>query len=83
VHPLAGIIAAFARAVSGVQVLVRCFSETAQQRIICESHEPSRFCGAVVGAACRRARPDAAGGGKGLLESGVKAYLAQNFFAPY
>ena len=82
VHPLAGIIAAFARAVSGVQVRWSDgFSETAQQRIYFANHT-SHLDFVVLWSALpadvrARTRPVAA---KDYWESGVKAYLAQNVF---
>jgi 1-acyl-sn-glycerol-3-phosphate acyltransferase len=82
VHPLAGIIAAFARAVSGVQVRWSDgFSETARQRIYFANHA-SHLDFVVLWSALpadvrARTRPVAA---KDYWESGVKAYLAQNVF---
>ncbi len=82
VHPLAGIIAAFARAVSGVQVRwFDGFSYTARQRIYFANHT-SHLDFVVLWSALpadvrARTRPVAA---KDYWESGVKAYLAQNVF---
>ena len=82
VHPLAGIIAAFARAVSGVQVRWSDgFSDTGRQRIYFANHT-SHLDFVVLWSALpadvrARTRPVAA---KDYWESGVKAYLAQNVF---
>ena len=82
VHPLAGIIAAFARAISGVQVRGSDgFSDTARQRIYFANHT-SHLDFVVLWSALpaemrARTRPVAA---KDYWESGVKAYLAQNVF---
>jgi 1-acyl-sn-glycerol-3-phosphate acyltransferase len=81
-HPLAGIIAAFARAVSGVQVRWSDgFSDTTRQRIYFANHT-SHLDFVVLWSALPadvrgRTRPVAA---KDYWESGVKAYLAQNVF---
>jgi len=82
VHPLAGIIAAFARAVSGVQVRWSDgFSETAQQRIYFANHTSHLdfvvLWSALPAEVRGRTRPVAA---KDYWEGGVKAYLAQNVF---
>jgi 1-acyl-sn-glycerol-3-phosphate acyltransferase len=82
VHPLAGIIAAFARAISGVQVRWSDgFSDTARQRIYFANHTSHLdfvVLWSVLPAEVRaRTRPVAA---KDYWESGVKAYLAQNVF---
>ena len=82
VHPLAGIIAAFARAVSGVQVRWSDdFSGTARQRIYFANHTSHLdfvvLWSALPAEARGRTRPVAA---KDYWESGVKAYLAQNVF---
>ena len=82
VHPLAGIIAAFARAVSGVQVRWSDdFSGTARQRIYFANHTSHLdfvvLWSALPAEVRRRTRPVAA---KDYWESGVKAYLAQNVF---
>ena len=82
VHPLAGIIAAFARAVSGVQVRWSDgFSETARQRIYFANHTSHLdfvvLWSALPAEVRGRARPVAA---KDYWESGVKAYLARNVF---
>ena len=82
VHPLAGIIAAFARAISGVQVHGSDgFSGTARQRIYFANHT-SHLDFVVLWAALpaevrARTRPVAA---KDYWESGGKAYLARNVF---
>jgi 1-acyl-sn-glycerol-3-phosphate acyltransferase len=82
VHPLAGIIAAFARAISGVQVRGSDgFSDGARQRIYFANHT-SHLDFVVLWSALPaevrvRTRPVAA---KDYWESGVKAYLAQNVF---
>ena len=82
VHPLAGIIAAIARAVSGVQVRGSDgFSDVARQRIYFANHT-SHLDFVVLWSALPaevrvRTRPVAA---KDYWESGVKAYLAQNVF---
>jgi 1-acyl-sn-glycerol-3-phosphate acyltransferase len=82
VHPLAGIIAAFARAVSGVQVRWSDgFSDTARQRIYFANHTSHLdfvvLWSALPAEVRGRTRPVAA---KDYWESGVKAYLAQNVF---
>jgi len=82
VHPLAGIIAAFARAVSGVQVRWSdAFSDTARQRIYFANHTSHLdfvvLWSALPAEVRGRTRPVAA---KDYWESGVKAYLAQNVF---
>ena len=82
VHPLAGIIAAFARAVSGVQVRWSDrFSETARQRIYFANHTSHLdfvvLWSALPAEVRGRTRPVAA---KDYWEGGVKAYLAQNVF---
>jgi 1-acyl-sn-glycerol-3-phosphate acyltransferase len=82
VHPLAGIIAAFARAISGVQVRGSDdFSETPRQRIYFANHTSHLdfvvLWSALPAEARARTRPVAA---KDYWESGVKAYLAQNVF---
>ena len=81
-HPLAGVIAALARAISGVQL--RCAdapSETARQRIYFANHTSHLdfivLWSALPAAVRARTRPVAA---KDYWESGVKAYLAQNVF---
>jgi 1-acyl-sn-glycerol-3-phosphate acyltransferase len=82
VHPLAGIIAAFTRAISGVQVRRSDgFSDMARQRIYFANHT-SHLDFVVLWSALpaelrARTRPVAA---KDYWESGVKAYLAQNVF---
>ena len=82
VHPLAGIMAAFARAISGVQVRGSDgFSDTARQRIYFANHTSHLdfvvLWSALPAAVRARTRPVAA---KDYWESGVKAYLAQNVF---
>ena len=82
VHPLAGVIAAFARAISGVQVRGSDgFSDGAGQRIYFANHTSHLdfvVLWSVLPAEVRaRTRPVAA---KDYWESGVKAYLAQNVF---
>jgi 1-acyl-sn-glycerol-3-phosphate acyltransferase len=82
VHPLAGIIAAFARAVSGVQVRWSDgFSDTARRRIYFANHTSHLdfvvLWSALPAGVRARTRPVAA---KDYWESGVKAYLAQNVF---
>ena len=82
VHPLAGIIAAFARAVSGVQVCWSDgFSDTARQRIYFANHTSHLdfvvLWSALPAEVRGRTRPVAA---KDYWESGVKAYLAQSVF---
>ena len=82
VHPLAGIIAAFARAVSGVQVRWSDgFSDTRRQRIYFANHTSHLdfvvLWSALPAEVRGRTRPVAA---KDYWESGVKAYLAQNVF---
>ena len=82
VHPLAGIIAAFARTISGVQVRWRDgLFETARQRIYFANHTSHLdfvvLWSALPAEARARTRPVAA---KDYWENGVKAYLAQNVF---
>jgi 1-acyl-sn-glycerol-3-phosphate acyltransferase len=82
VHPLAGIIAAFARTISGVQVRwTEAVFETARQRIYFANHTSHLdfvvLWSALPAEARARMRPVAA---KDYWESGVKAYLAQNVF---
>lgn len=82
VHPLAGIIAAFARAVSGVQVRWSDgFSDTARQRIYFANHTSHLdfvvLWSALPAEVRARTRPVAA---KDYWENGVKAYLARNVF---
>jgi len=82
VHPLAGIIAAFARAVSGVQVRwSEGLSDTARQRIYFANHTSHLdfvvLWSALPAEVRGRTRPVAA---KDYWESGVKAYLARNVF---
>jgi 1-acyl-sn-glycerol-3-phosphate acyltransferase len=82
VHPLAGIIAAFARTISGVQVRwTDTLFETARQRIYFANHTSHLdfvvLWSALPAEARARTRPVAA---KDYWESGVKAYLAQNVF---
>ena len=82
VHPLAGIIAAFARAISGVQVRGSDgFSETPRQRIYFANHTSHLdfvvLWSALPAEVRGRTRPVAA---KDYWESGIKAYLAQNVF---
>ena len=81
-HPLAGIIAAFARAISGVQVRgADAPSETARRRIYFANHTSHLdfivLWSALPAAVRARTRPVAA---KDYWESGVKAYLARNVF---
>ena len=82
VHPLAGIIAAFARAISGVQVRrADGFTQTTRQRIYFANHT-SHLDFVVLWSALppevrARTRPVAA---KDYWEKGVKAYLAQEVF---
>ena len=78
-HPLAGIIAAFARAISGVQVRgADAPSETARRRIYFANHTSHLdfivLWSALPAPVRARTRPVAA---KDYWESGVKAYLAQ------
>ncbi len=82
VHPLAGIIAAFARAISGVQVhWSDGFSGTTRQRIYFANHTSHLdfvvLWSALPAEVRGRTRPVAA---KDYWESGVKAYLARNVF---
>jgi 1-acyl-sn-glycerol-3-phosphate acyltransferase len=82
VHPLAGIIAALARMVSGVQVRwASGFTESTRQRIYFANHT-SHLDFVVLWSALppevrARTRPVAA---KDYWEEGVKAYLAQRVF---
>jgi 1-acyl-sn-glycerol-3-phosphate acyltransferase len=82
VHPLAGIIAALARMVSGVQVRwASGFTESTRQRIYFANHT-SHLDFVVLWSALppevrARTRPVAA---KDYWEKGVKAYLAQRVF---
>jgi 1-acyl-sn-glycerol-3-phosphate acyltransferase len=82
VHPLAGIIAALARTVSGVQVRwASGFNESTSQRIYFANHT-SHLDFVVLWSALppevrARTRPVAA---KDYWEKGVKAYLAQRVF---
>jgi 1-acyl-sn-glycerol-3-phosphate acyltransferase len=82
VHPLAGIIAALARAVSGVQIRwSEGFRETTGQRIYFANHT-SHLDFVVLWSALppevrARTRPVAA---KDYWEKGVKGYLAQRVF---
>jgi 1-acyl-sn-glycerol-3-phosphate acyltransferase len=82
VHPLAGIIAAFARTISGVQVRwTDGLFETARQRIYFANHTSHLdfvvLWSALPAEARARTRPVAA---KDYWESGMRAYLAQNVF---
>ena len=82
VHPLAGIIAAFARAISGVQVRGSDgFSDGARQRNYFANHTSHLdfvvLWSALPAEVRARTRPVAA---KDYWESGVKAYLAQKIF---
>jgi 1-acyl-sn-glycerol-3-phosphate acyltransferase len=82
VHPLAGIIAALARAISGVQVRwTGGFTESKSQRVYFANHT-SHLDFAVLWSALppevrARTRPVAA---KDYWEKGVKAYLARRVF---
>jgi len=82
VHPLAGILAAFARIVSGVQIRwARGFTTATRQRIYFANHT-SHLDFVVLWSALppeerARTRPVAA---KDYWEKGVKAYLTQKVF---
>lgn len=82
VHPLAGIIATLARAISGVQVhWAGGFPATTHQRIYFANHTSHLdfvvLWSALPGEVRARTRPVAA---KDYWEKGVKAYLAERVF---
>jgi 1-acyl-sn-glycerol-3-phosphate acyltransferase len=82
VHPLAGIIAAMARAISGVQIRrADGFTEATRQRIYFANHTSHLdfvvLWSALPAEVRARTRPVAA---KDYWERGVRAYLAQRVF---
>jgi 1-acyl-sn-glycerol-3-phosphate acyltransferase len=81
VHPLASVIAALARGITGVQVRWQGCTPEAKQRIYFANHSSHLdfvvLWSALPGEVRARTRPVAA---KDYWESGVRAYLAQRVF---
>jgi 1-acyl-sn-glycerol-3-phosphate acyltransferase len=81
IHPLASVIAAVARGISGVQVRWQGCRPDVRQRIYFANHTSHLdfvvLWSALPGEVRARARPVAA---KDYWESGMRAYLAQNVF---